>query len=137
MAVANAAAPPKITVKTGFSLSTIRAQTTDMGRITSGFSRNEPTKIIDRTNRNILVDTDNNKREKISIGIFCVRNAIISGMINVIPYINSNTAGTTILSAILIVENIDTPTPAAVSIMKNIIASLKCDVTGSQSARIR
>ncbi len=37
------------TVKTGLPLSTIRAQTRDKGRITSGLRRNEPTNIIERT----------------------------------------------------------------------------------------
>ena len=83
MAVANAAAPPKITVKTGFSLSTIRAQTKDMGRIMRGLSRNEPTKINETTNLNKLGNIDNKDRAKKStcifscrrIFIFCSRNA--------------------------------------------------------------
>jgi hypothetical protein len=54
IAVANVAAPPKISVKTGFSLSIIRAQTKDMGRITSGRNRNEPIKTIDNKNLNTL-----------------------------------------------------------------------------------
>lgn len=47
IADANVAAPPKMTVNTGFSLSIILAQTRDTGRIISGRNKNEPTKIID------------------------------------------------------------------------------------------
>src|SRR5215472_12862235 len=52
IAVANAAAPPKVTVKTGLSLSTMRLQTRFTGRIMSGFNRSEPKKIIVKTNLN-------------------------------------------------------------------------------------
>jgi hypothetical protein len=48
----------EITVKTGLSLSTIRAQTSDMGRIIIGLTKNEPTKTTDRTNLNKLGEND-------------------------------------------------------------------------------
>jgi hypothetical protein len=60
MADANTAAPPNISVKTGFSLSTIRAQTRDRGRITRGFKRNEPAKTSDSTNLKIYGNIDSN-----------------------------------------------------------------------------
>src|SRR6516225_3212000 len=59
IAVTNAAAPPKITVKTGFSLSIIRLQTRFTGRIMSGLNRNEPTKVIDRKVLNIFGNITN------------------------------------------------------------------------------
>jgi hypothetical protein len=51
-------------VKTGFSLSRIRAQTRDMGRIMSGLIRNDPTKTIERANLNKLGNKDNKRSEK-------------------------------------------------------------------------
>jgi hypothetical protein len=47
-------------LKTGFSLSTIRAQTRDRGRITRGFKRNEPAKTSDSTNLKIYGNIDSN-----------------------------------------------------------------------------
>ena len=53
-AVASAAVPPKVTVKTGLSLSIMRLQIRFTGRIISGLNRNEPTKTIASNNRNKL-----------------------------------------------------------------------------------
>jgi hypothetical protein len=58
IAVANAAAPPKTSVKTGLSLSTIRRQTRFTGRITSGCNKKEPTNTIDMPNRISIGTTD-------------------------------------------------------------------------------
>jgi hypothetical protein len=58
ISVANAPTKPKISVNTGFSLSTTRAQTRETGRITSGLNRKDPKKNIDRENPNKLGTID-------------------------------------------------------------------------------
>ena len=50
IADANAAAPPNVSVKTGFSLSTIRLQIRFTGRTTIGRKINEPTNNIAKRN---------------------------------------------------------------------------------------
>ena len=56
IAVANAANPPKISVKTGLSLSTIRAQMSNSGFMISGRRRNEATKIMAIKNLRTLIE---------------------------------------------------------------------------------
>jgi hypothetical protein len=59
--------PPKISVKTGVSLSMIRAQTRDTIGMMSGLNRNEPTKTIASRNLNKTGNNDRNVRIKLSI----------------------------------------------------------------------